>query len=174
MPTKLSGLPATEQIGRTLDHLLGRRVILKPAKPWELSVPQNILWGVYTDDAESQQVLWGCDLALAANISASLCIFPPSRVQECIMACKLDEVLEADFREVMNVLSQVLNSPGRAHYRLQEVRMQSGKAAVEITQGLAAKPNRMDLEATVTGYGGGRMIIFELSKTDRGAAQVKV
>src|SRR5438128_724675 len=137
MVTKASTLTTPDQIGRTLEDLVGRGVVVKPAKPLDLAAPQIILWGVYSDDAETQQVFWGCDLSLAAYLSAALCIFPLSRAQENIAAKQLDEVLEGDFREVMNVLSRLLNWPGRAHFRLHEMRKQSGKALVEITQGLA-------------------------------------
>jgi hypothetical protein len=103
-------------------------------------------------------------LPFAAYAAAALSLFPKSKAQDSIAARSLGEPLDENLREVLNVLSRLLNLPGEEHFRLRRVIRQEGRLPAEIPVGTGGLVNRLDFEIGIDGYGEGRMTIVELSR----------
>ncbi len=150
-------------IARLLTEILNVSVSEMPALGTKTSEFRRIAWGVYEGTEASVSYLWGLELSLAAAAAAALILFPPARARESVVAGRLDETLEENCRELLNVMTRLLNVPGGIHFHLKELVYQERVIPKLLQDRMERVSERLDLELTIAGYGAGRMTLLMIS-----------
>jgi hypothetical protein len=142
------------------SDLVGKKVTGTDCEPGELAGADATLRGVFVADAQAQGALYLIDLELAAALGAALVMMPAGLVRESVSDKALVPALVENCFEVLNVASRLVNRAGGVHYKLRE-QVLPGAALPEDAAGvLDGHTQRVDLELSVEGYGGGRLVIL--------------
>lgn len=149
-------LPKIELVGQLMSSLLGQGVTAKPSAPQAVGPGAKVLTGVYASDDGAVQVLCVCDYALAAYAGAALSMIPAGVAKDSLRGAALPEGIEENFREVLNIVTGLLNRPGAPHVKLQDMLRPADPAAPGVAGVLAKPAARLDMEITIANYGVGK------------------
>ncbi len=153
-------MPAAQAVQELVSGLLGKRAAVKDGKAFAPGGTSPAIVGVYKRDDEVIAGLVVMDIPLAANAAAALVLIPPGVAGESARSGKLSENLLENVKELLNVCSRLFVGPGTPHVRMKATCLVPPAAPPEIA-GFLAKPNsRMDLELSIPGYAGGRMMVL--------------
>jgi hypothetical protein len=159
------------EITRLLTRILNVSVSAMPALGPKTADLQRVAWGVYEGSESSMSYFWGLELSLAAAAAAALVLFPPARAHESVVAGRLDETLQENCRELLNVMTRLLNVAGGIHFRLETLVYQEAILPKVVQDRMDRVSERLDLELTIAGYGGGRMTLLMVSNDVNSAPQ---
>jgi hypothetical protein len=141
-PTKIAGL---------IQMLLGRDVAVKGESSGE---PASALIAVYASPENPVAACVGCSMEFASYAAAALSLVPREVAEGDIRAGRLSELLDDNFREVMNVFGSMLSQSG-SRVVLDKI-LPAGEAPEDVTRRLAeAAPSSFAVD--VDGYGKGRI-----------------
>jgi hypothetical protein len=156
-PTIRIPLPPASAVAQLLSDLIGRAVTAKVVSATRMD-PGAQAVAVYVGECQSLRAVAFCDLAVGASLGAALVMMPPVRVDGCVKAKRLDDVLTENLYEVFNVVAGVFPQNGAPRVVLRALHCSGGVPAD--VQAVLAKPGqRLDLEIAVAGYRSGRFAI---------------
>ncbi|HZR79900.1 MAG TPA: hypothetical protein VFD92_02300 [Candidatus Binatia bacterium] len=143
-----TGLNASTIAG-IIETLLGREVTVKNGPAGK---GPNALIAVYASPDKPVAACVGCSIQFASYAAAALSLVPREVAEGDIRAGKLSDVLDENFREVMNVFGGILSSPG--HRVVLDRITGSGEAPDEISK-MLSESSPVSFEVEVEGYGKG-------------------
>jgi len=155
-------LPSPKAVRDMLLDLLGRDVEVALTGAWAPTAKDPGTVAVYTDDRTKARALVFCDVPLSAHFGTAIALIPAETALDCIEAKALTQPVSENVYEILNIVSACFNLPGRPHLRLYGMHPPGESAAPDITSRLRGFGNRLDLNVTVAGYGGGRMTVMVL------------
>ncbi|HEC11371.1 MAG TPA: hypothetical protein ENI86_17675 [Acidimicrobiales bacterium] len=110
--------PDKTAMAETFEMMLGKEVDI-------VEVPHGVVKDrhpkttyVYLNDSDEPTILVEADLSLAHAAGAAMALIPPSRASDATEAGEPDVELLANFKEVINILSALLNDRNDVHVRL--------------------------------------------------------
>lgn len=151
-------LPTPQIIAHLLTELFDHGVTATVATAAPID-PRAVSIAGYRDEANNLLALMCCDLALGGSFGASLIVVPVGRVDECIKAKKLDELLTENLYEVFNVLASTFPKAGAPRLILREVH-HSEMPDAALAAVLSKPARRVDLDVSVAGYRKGRLVLL--------------
>lgn len=162
-PASKIPLPIQEVLKDFFVDLLGKGAAASKGRELKLrpDTEQKYVVAIYEDKYERVGALCISELMMAAVGGAALVMAAPSILSEVEQAQVLPDNLLDNYREVVNILSSVLNTPGTPHLKLTTIHMYPDEDIPSEAWGVIENPgNRRDFEITVEGYGGGRLSIL--------------
>lgn len=149
----LCPVPARASIRDLLADLVGHDVTIKASNPQMLAAERPAFAAVYRRDDGTPAAVCICDADTALATGAAIGMMPLEDAEEEVGA---DGTLEGDllefFREVVNVLAKLLNSPSTPHVVLAEILQVPGKVPQDMAQLVQSPLERVDLRIDVDGY----------------------
>jgi len=146
-----------------LEGLLRRKVTVVKSDPPRREVARAVARYV---DAEGHDVAAAIDeIAFAAFSGAALSMAQAATAAEWAGAGVLTEAIAQNFYEVANVLATVVN-PGGARCTLAEVLLLADFEKPPNHERLSSSANQVNLEATIDGYGSGRIALVALDPAE--------
>ena|SRR5450755_3223898 len=153
-----SPLPNRHAIRTLIEGLVGRDVDLKDCDP--LPVKTTNVIAVYVTDKLTVAALVAVDLEGAARLGGALGMLPRGGVDDLIAERDLTGMVRDNVYEVLNVLAAVFNVENAPHVRLYEVYGPNGSVPADVMSLSQAIGSRMDIKATIAGYGDARVSII--------------
>jgi len=156
--------PATHEEGgptvaSVLEGLLRRSVTVVKADPPRREVARTVARYINGDGQDVAVCI--AEIAFAAASGAALSMAPAATAAEWANAGVLTEAIAQNFFEVANVLAGVAN-PGGARCTLAELMILADFEQPPNHEQLVAAPTQVSLEATIEGYGSGRLALISL------------
>ena len=144
-----------------MEELLGRKVTAKTIAAFNFSGSDQTLTAVYESSEGVLVAACVCDSELVLTAGAALCLVPAAEAQQNLKAKKWDPSLVENFKEVLNVCTQLFLGPQSSRVKLQGVFV-GAEPRPEKAATLLAKPRwRINLQLSIAGYGEGRIAILE-------------
>jgi hypothetical protein len=156
-------LPIQEVLAEFFIDLLGKGAAASKGRELKLKSDTEAKYvvAVYEDNYDRVAAVCISELIMAAVGGAALVMAAPSILPEVIEAAKLPENLLDNYKEVVNILCSVLNTPNTPHLRLKALyAFPDETLEQEVWDVLDQPSNRRDFEITVEGYGGGKLSIL--------------
>ncbi len=153
-------LPVRASVRDLLADLLGRSVTVDRGDPQVLAASRPAYAASYVLDAGTPTALCVCDLALASRAGAAIGMLPASEATEQIEANALTGDVEEFFREVVNILAKLLNSPTTPHVKLAGVHPVPGPVPAAVAAVALEPADRVDYTVTIDGYGSGALTVL--------------
>jgi hypothetical protein len=149
-----------EAVSKLLSGLLMRLIKVKRSNvPINLAVRAPAVVAQYVQNDGSVAGVCICDLPLAAHLAASLSLVPAGVAQEDIRARALSESLMENFREILNVSSQLFMTDTEHRVSLDTLILFPGNIP-DVTRETIFHPSaRLDLDVYVPSYGKGKMAL---------------
>jgi hypothetical protein len=155
-------LPMLEAIRDLVGDLLSRGCAVdKTADRLELSPEIPVVLAEYIDEDGDVAGVAVADLPFACRSGSALVMMPPAVAEEAIRAGELDGDMLDCFREVVNVLTRLMNSSETPHVKLRAV-YQSGQLLPGELRVLlrGERARRRDYAVTIEEYGEGRLAVL--------------
>jgi two-component system, chemotaxis family, chemotaxis protein CheY len=158
---KRSSFPRPPQIAAVLRALLRRAVTAAPVGPVPLQATPRSWVVEYTRTDDNSVIAYAvCDLALAARVGAALSLIPAGPANEAIASGQLADTLFENFREVLNVLTQLFESSGRFRVCLHRIHKPGEALPPQLADHLSKPKSRTDVAVDVSGYGKGALTLL--------------
>lgn len=139
--------------------LLGRGTAVDKVTPLILEEDQSAVIAEYRTDEGSVGAICLVDAEFAIRTAGALTMVPPAAVADTLRKGDLSDALE-NFREIVNILASLLNSPKTSHLRLAGVHVVPGDLP-DCVSSLVEKPAfRRDFAVQIEGYGNGRLSLL--------------
>jgi len=152
-------VPIQEDIRDLLMDLLGRGTAVDKVAPLVLEDDQPAVIAEYRTDDGAVGAICLVDAEFAIRTAGALTLVPPAAVADNLRKGDVSESLE-NFREIVNILAQLLNSSRTSHLRLAGVHVVPG----ELPDGVSALVDhpgfRRDFAVQIDGYGPGRISLL--------------
>jgi hypothetical protein len=142
------------------SDLVGKKVTGTECEPRALDGAEATLRGIFVAGGQAPGALYLLDLELAAALGAALVMMPAGLVRESVSDKALVPALGENCYEVFNVSSRLVNRAGGVHYKLREQVLPGAPLPEDAAGILDGHSQRIDLELSVEGYGGGRLVIL--------------
>lgn len=142
------------------SDLLGKRVTGQETAEADLSNETSLVRGIFLGNNQEVGAVYFMNVGLAAATGAALVMMPPGLVKESVQEKTLLPMLVDNSYEVLNVSSRLINRAGGVHYKLREQLMPGQPLPADAAELIGAASQRVDLELTVDGYGGGVLSIL--------------
>jgi hypothetical protein len=154
--------PTPDAVALLLSGLIGRKLTTKPGKPWIPSTSAPAALGVYKHDAGDLAAIVMFDVPFAAHAAASLVLIPPGVANEAARSGKLVDSLLENTGEIFNICAQlfVSNNTDAPHVTLKTVVVCPPPVPKDLVPLLGKPSVRVDFEAQIPGYGGGRIAVL--------------
>ncbi len=162
-PASKIPLPIQEVLKDFFVDLLGKGAAASKGRELKLKPDGEAKYvvAVYEDKYDRVGALCISELMMAAVGGAALVLAAPTILPEVEAAQQLPANLLDNYREVVNILASVLNTPSTPHLRLTSIHTWPDEDLPAEAWGVIETPgNRRDFEITVDGYGGGRLSIL--------------
>lgn len=150
-------LPARASVRDLLADLLSQPVSVGAGAAQQLDGERRSQLAVYRFDDGSVAALCVAELDLAVAAAAAIAGMPAAAVAAATARSELDGDLAECYRETVNVLSRLLNSPTTPHVVLAGVHPVPGQVPADVARLALAPAARADYRVTVAGYGGGAL-----------------
>ncbi len=153
-------MPVRAAVRDLLTDLLGRRARVSSAPPQGLTAEQPALCGIYRLDDGLPVAVFVGDQDLAARAGAALAAMPLEEALPSDPAAGLAEDVRDCFKEVLNVMTKLLNNPTAPHTVLREVVALPGRVAADVAELISQPGQRSDYRVEVDGYGEGTITLL--------------
>lgn len=155
-------LPTPDGLTSLLKGLIDRPVTVKKAvAAYVPSLRQIGLIGIFVRDDDTVGGLCVCDLALSAGMAAVLTLIPAAVAAENVKKGKLDANLLENFREIMNISSQLFIGPGVPHVRFKDVVPMPPPIADKAIATLVTRPpGAAHFDVAIQGYPPGKFSVL--------------
>jgi hypothetical protein len=150
-------LPALLPVRNLLEDLLGREVTVSYADPVVKDDLPTTVVAVYVDSAPRLVAVIGLDLPLAAYAGAALGLMPAGGAEDSIEDKELSPTLAENVRELLNILTGLLNREGVPHVKLYGVHLPGEAVPSDAAAHLLALGRRLDVQVEIARYGAGRL-----------------
>lgn len=160
MTTATLTLPTPDATGRLLTDLLGKGVTAKKVPAYTPGPKDCAAIAIYAADDKVPRAICACDAALSCSAGAALTMLPAAMAAQCARTGKIPENILENLKEILNIATQLFQSPTAGHVKLQEVVIAPAKLAPEVAALLAKPAARLDLELTIQSYGPGKMALL--------------
>ena len=152
-------VPIQEDIRDLLIDLLGRGAAVDKVAPLVLEEDQAGVIAEYRTDEGTVGAICLVDAEFSIRTAGALTMVPPAAVADTLRKGDVTESLE-NFREIVNILAQLLNSPRTSHLRLAGVHVVPGDLPEGVSSLVATPQFRRDFAVQIDGYGGGRISLL--------------
>ncbi|MPR00095.1 hypothetical protein GB931_19655 [Modestobacter sp. I12A-02628] len=152
-------LPAPKDIRDLLTDLVGREVTVAPGEPVMPTPREKSSVSIFVDPQLKVLAVCVMDLPLSGWTAAALALLPPGGVQDAVADGELYPMHVEALYEVVNVLSSIFNTPGAPHAKLHALHAPGETIPLDVLGIASSLGNRIDLDATVAGYGKGKISI---------------
>ncbi|WP_344169145.1 hypothetical protein [Pilimelia columellifera] len=142
-----------------IEDLMGRQVDVTPGDPFKTDDLPSSVVALYADDMKKLVAVIGLDLPLAAYAGAALGLMPVGGAEDAVTDRKLSPALLENVSELCNILAGLLNREGGPHVRLHQVVAPGDSLPNDAAAYLLAVGRRLDVNVTISRYGGGRLAI---------------
>jgi hypothetical protein len=149
--------PTPYALSKHLTGLIGRKVTFtQTVVAPETKIKQ--MYGIYTVLPHETAIVVKADLPLLGSLGGVLVGLPDSAIKEHLAATPVEELLRDAIHEVLNVMSTVVTTEGRAVF----VKMIADSILIDGAAGKVLKKpdHRSYFNVTVDGYQGGKFTIF--------------
>ncbi len=155
-------LPMQEAIRDLVGDLLSKGCAVdKNGEPLPFGPDDPVVLAEYIDEDGDVAGLAMADLSFACRSGSALVMMPPAVAEEALAAGQLDGDMLDCFREVVNVLTRLMNSAESPHVKLNAVyqggQLLPGEVRTMI-RGDAAR--RRDYVVSIEEYGEGRLSVM--------------
>jgi hypothetical protein len=149
-----------ERTAGLLNKLLGRSVDAKivPLRPVIDGDPTVI--ASYESDQGELVAVCICELEFVLKAGAALCLVPASEVAKNLKAGRLDPDLLENFKEVLNVCTQLFAGPDVYRVRLASVHPSTEETPEALKKFMSHSRFRQGVQLSIAGYGEGRISVF--------------
>ncbi|SDN82938.1 hypothetical protein SAMN05660199_00778 [Klenkia soli] len=154
-----TGLPTNKAVLDLLQGLLGRAVTVAPGAPVTPTPSRPTAFATYVDPGYGLNAVVLIDLPLAAWCAGALALLPKGGCEDAVEEGELSEMQVEVLHEVVNVAASLFNAGGVLHSKLDKL-YAPGEAVPADLAVLTGSTNRLDLDVTVAGYGGGSLSII--------------
>lgn len=159
MPARFPA-PISDDVRELLTDLLGREVDVTKSGALDLAADGLGVVAEYVTGEGDVGALCVVDSALALRCGAALSMVPATVADEAVERGDLPSGLLENWREVVNILAQLLNGPSTPHLRLQAIHPLPGELPAPVAS-LHREPEfRRDFEISIEGYGAGRFALL--------------
>ena len=159
--TKPTPLPEAIEIRELFEGLLGREVEAKigtgAVDPY--AHPGGMV-AVYVDDHLTMRAIIVVDLALAAYLGTSIALIPAATAKAALEDGVLPASMGENAYEVLNIAASLFNHDDAPHVRLYKTYAPKETLPADVRQAVLSYGTRLDMEATVVGYGTGRLSVL--------------
>jgi hypothetical protein len=152
-------VPIQEDIRDLLIDLLGRGAAVDKVSPLLLAEDQPAVIAEYRTDDGAVGAVCLVDAEFAIRAGGALTMVPPAAVADTVRKGEVTESLE-NFREIVNILAQLLNSPKTSHLRLAGVHVVPGELPEGVSSLVERPEFRRDFAVQIEGYGAGRLSLL--------------
>ena len=154
--------PVRASIRDLLTDLVGRAVrVDAAAAPLALDPAHPVYAATYRFDDGRVAALTVCDLAAAVGLGAAIGFMSKADAErELEEHGQLAGDLEEFFREVVNVVAKLLNSPTSPHVVLRELDPLPGKVRVDTARVALRPAARLDARVEVEGFDPGQLAVL--------------
>lgn len=142
----------TDLLGRPVDVAKGERLVIEGNEPGVVAE--------YVTDEGAVGALCVVDGALALRCGAALSMVPATVADEAVERGELPDSLLENWREVVNILAQLLNGPLSPHLRLQAIHTLPGELPPQVETLHRAPEFRRDFGVDIDAYGSGRFALL--------------
>lgn len=150
-------LPDAKPVKDMLSMLFGRDVQVAPGETVALSISNPGTLAAYVDDQLSVRCFVVADLPLSVYMGAALALTPPGRAEDLIAEGAVDATVGENIAEIMNILSGLFETAETPHIKLHRVFLPGESIDPTWLTQASAPGGRLDLQATVHGYGSGQL-----------------
>ena len=106
-----------DTVGRLLSSLFDKHCTVKADKVPSDPEQGMAVRGRFVDDQDNMVAVASADIPFAAFTGAAIAMLPVGGAEDAIDDKELSGPLKEAYGEVLNVLSRLFNTPGRAHCR---------------------------------------------------------
>ncbi len=154
-------LPAIDGISQLVADLLGRECTAQKGGRFpSLNHTQAALATYVTDDGKIGAFIV-CDIRIAASLGAALSLLPASRSQQNIQDNALEEIIDENFREVLNVLGILFNEGNHSTLTLGPIYTTwKDEVTKEHRAMLRGARLRLDMDMNIDRYSNGKIAFF--------------
>jgi len=153
-------VPIQEDIRDLLVDLLGRGAAVDKVGRLDLEEDEAAVVAEYVTDEGDVGALCIVDGPFATRTGAALSMVPAAVAEESVRRNEVPDHLLENFREIVNILARLLNSPRTAHLRLSGVHVLPGDLPAGVTLLRDAPEFRRDFAVQIEGYGAGRLSLL--------------
>ena len=159
-------LPIQEALRDFFVDLLGKGAVAEKGTAFDAARAaetegKHYLIGLWTDDRGRPSALCITELLLAAAMGAALVLAPATALPEVQRTNVMPENLLENYREVLNILTSMMNSPKTPHLRLSEVLTFPAEQLPNAAFDLMTTPGqRRDYLLRIEGYADGRLALL--------------
>jgi hypothetical protein len=139
---------------------MGRAVNVARTGPVDLDGARPGACADYEAASGTIGVLCVADVALTNALGAALTMVAPAVVEDAIAKQQMDGPTMDNFREVVNVLTTLFNTPDTSHVKFREVHTLPSQLPAETAQLLKKPRARRDFQVEVTDYGIGTLSVL--------------
>jgi hypothetical protein len=140
--------------------LLDCEVSIRTISRQPLTTADICVLGLYSKADTHLGALTIADRYFTNYIGAALTLFPVDQVKQQLKSSVINDSIFENVAEVFNVLAGVLNQRGEPYLTLAQSRQEPLPLQGPMAELVEVAPNRIDLEASVEGYGKGRLAII--------------
>jgi len=151
--------PRAVELSELLGNLLGRLVSAKPSHHALLASAGKLLVGVYEAESPGQLALLAMDHELTAFLAVAMSSGSREAALAAIRAGTLTPALMENARELLSVVAQRFNSPGKPPVSLKSVHIQL-RTLPPRAVAMAIRPSyRLDLDVELSDFGRGSLCV---------------
>ena len=151
-------MPSAEDVGSLLGDLVGRTVTAEASRP-RLRRLQQLAIATYATVEHDLVAACLCDLAVAANLGASLAMVPATIANQSLSTGTLSSELLENCTEVLNVASRWVNAEGSPRLILGRLVAPRDEVPEDVLHLLEHVGVRVDFHVEIDGYGGGMLSV---------------
>jgi hypothetical protein len=159
MPTNFP-LPAQERVREVLTDLMGRAVTVARTAAVDLEGARPGACADYEAAPGAIGVICVADLRLTNALGAALTMVAPAVVEDAVSKQTIDAPTIDNFREVVNVLTTLFNTPDTAHVKFRDVHTLPSQLPGDTALLLHTPRARRDFEVEVEDYGSGLLTVL--------------
>lgn len=153
-------LPSSISVRNLFASLLDKDLGISKGSPVELKPDPPVMVAIYTADDSTISSVFISDIDFAARIAAAMTLVPKNLVDESIQNKSLVDVLDENFREIMNVATTLFYMASTPHVSLSKVQKSTENIPRDVMLLNRRPAARLDLNITIPGYGEGRVSIL--------------
>ncbi len=146
----------SELITTLLDHLVNQRITTRPGTPFPPTLAPAITC-TWVDDDDALLYAGVCEMGLAAALGAAVGMRPASAAADVVSDGAIPPELQADCREVFNVLSRAFTDAGSVHVRLHQIAFAPAPMLAAVSELNTRAAGRHDFKISVGSHGAGRL-----------------
>lgn len=148
-----------EKTAKLLSDLLGRAVSTKVGPPPSATYDPAIVASYAVDNGDLVAVCI-CDLEFVLNGGAALCLIPAVEAASNAKAKRLDPFLFENFKEILNICSQLFGGSNTQRVKLASVQCKIGEAPAGAKELIGKGRVRREVQVSIAGYGTGRVAVY--------------